>query len=233
MTTFDDLGIPFPLYKAPVETCASYVGERICVVSGEARRHCFQADGWFLRTCPSCGLETVHDLFYGRSNCYECKEPLPEPAETCVSYEELRAGRAGFGRDTVYGLVTRRELETGWCDGYSGRSYPGVETRTSESGRLQIRVPTQELVQLSSTPDYLAIQGACWRFSETRPLVYVGVWKQEDFAKNAPQGMTGRDFFLDILEDADPRLWESFGWIEVHVFKDDEKNTLTAYYDMD
>src|SRR5262249_48775216 len=110
MPTFADLGIPFPLFEAPIETCPDYVGEQDCCVSQQRKEHCFELGigSWLKISCVACG----GDLFLSGSadddwpaTCRHCGGPTPprfagEKAYVC--YEALRAGLAGFTKDSAF-----------------------------------------------------------------------------------------------------------------------------------
>lgn len=44
MTTFAELGIPFPLFEAPTSEASDYVGLSSCRLCEVKSRHCFRLD---------------------------------------------------------------------------------------------------------------------------------------------------------------------------------------------
>ena len=242
MPTFADLGIPFPLYEAPVETCSAYEGARTCCVTGERRDHCFalRAGGYVRVRCSACDeslyLHPTDDTFRAKI-CPQCGAPTPPPLvdgdEAYVSYEALRAGDAVITKDTDFGMISWEQLVDGWTHGIPGASYEGVETRTTDEGWTQAKLPEETLAELTRTPDFITWQGAVWMFEGIRPMIYVGEWSRNDFESGAPEGATPEAFFRETVRDSNDELWEYADGICIYVFRSPETGRHAAYYDMD
>ncbi|MGD2131543.1 MAG: hypothetical protein PVI23_02055 [Maricaulaceae bacterium] len=242
MTTFSDLGIPFPLYQAPIDTCPSYAGAQRCCVLGERRDHCFRlgSGDYLTMECAACGgalyLHPTESPLRVRT-CRHCGAPTPDPAaahdDAFISYEALRAGYAVFTKDTDYGMVSWQELEEGWSHGVPRPAPEGLRSRQSAGGWTQTQLPTDALFELTSTPDFLTCQGAVWLFSGARPMIYVGEWRKADFVAHAPNGRDAKEFFLNVVRDADDETWSYADSVFVYVFKDQVTDAYAAYYDLD
>ena len=59
-TRFADLGIPFPLFEAPIVENAMYIGVGGCSICGEQEVHCFWLQDVVLK-CKACGAQSARD----------------------------------------------------------------------------------------------------------------------------------------------------------------------------
>ena len=112
--TFDDLGIPFPLFKAPVKGASEYIGQGRCCISGKKNPHCFDISGGSLMLhCSSCNTSNELDCSAKVDViCENCGSEIQFPGYTdtiSISYEELRNGRAILSKDTEFGFFGRIE----------------------------------------------------------------------------------------------------------------------------
>ena len=132
--TFDQLGIPFPLFEAPVEEAQEYCGPAKCAVCQCESLHCFQLGiGCNLMVpCPECGTVTgldADDSPLGRlrqrtaTACCSCNKtipfPIPEtfnsgnpnlrPEAITLCYNCLRQGKGVMTMDTEFGMVSWEE----------------------------------------------------------------------------------------------------------------------------
>lgn len=242
MPTFTDLGIPFPLFEAPTETCPDYVRRQHCCVSGQSKDNCFRlgAGSWVKVGCPACGGDlylspTVES--FRPTECRHCGDPTP-PAlatqqEAFVCYEALRSGLAGHTKDCDFGMISWEQLESGWTHGVPGGRFPGFDTRTTAEGWVQVRLPKETLSELTRTPAFTTWQGDRWLFHGERPMIYIGEWKKRDFATHAPSGMPPEEFFREVMRDYDPRLWPPADSVCIYAFRDSLTGVYAAYYDMD
>lgn len=242
METFADLGIPFPLYEAPIRTCPDYEGKKICCIAKEERTHCFHLGigSWVKMPCIECKtdlyLNPIADQ-YRMKECPHCKAPTPPPIaekdNAYVSYEELRSGQAGYTKDSVYGLISWEQLESGWTLGVPDENFPTLETRKGEDDWTQVKLPQEVIFELTTTPNFITWQGGMWLFRETQPMIYIGEWGRKDFESKAPSGVSPEQFFRSVVSDADDETWEYIEGVCVYVFRDTQKNQYAAYYDMD
>jgi uncharacterized protein CbrC (UPF0167 family) len=216
--TFADLGIPFPLFEAPVDEASGYIGTAACLLCGTPNRHCFElgVGVQVVVECKSCGeqngLDTVEDMVKPCRSCGAPVQLLLDPdEEAAVCYQCLRAGKAAIVKDTVLGMVD-------WDEANEGTA-----------------APKELLFELVRTPGYTTWQGEQWQFCCNRPMVYAGIWDQEDFEEHAPDG-NGKAFFIDIVDEADDELWEDGQMdaaITVYVFRCPNCGNYKAHWDMD
>jgi uncharacterized protein UPF0167 len=236
VTTFAELGIPFPLFRAPTQDAESYAGIGACNICGERQAHRFRLYGGFIvAPCPSCGqdgaLEASEQI---DGACHVCGRTLSFPSiasksnaplHTC--YRCLRKQRAGFAIQTIVGYVGWEQAVAGLTgsipetltegamerltDSTQGFERVLVATDTEEFSELprrwySYRVSPDDLFELLRTPPYRTNQGEIWLFCCRRPMIYLGAWTQDDFAAHAADG-NGRALFDAIVPDSDDALW--------------------------
>jgi uncharacterized protein CbrC (UPF0167 family) len=216
--TFADLGIPFPLFEAPVDDASGYIGTAACLLCGARGRHCFElgVGVQVVVGCKRCGAQNGLDASEDTVEpCRSCGAPvqflLDSDEEAAVCYQCLRAGEAAIVKDTASGMVD-------WDEANEGTT-----------------APKELLIELVRTPGYTTWQGEQWQYCCDRPMVYIGTWGQEDFEEHAPNG-DGRAFFLDIVDEADGELWEDRQMdaaITVYVFRCLNCGNYKAHWDMD
>lgn len=220
MTTFADLGIPFPLFEAPTSETSDYVGLATCHLCGGKDRHCFEVDDLIV-PCPACGDENIH-ITDGRrdlaNSCRSCDSPIPCPklavaeGPVLVCYDCFRAGKAAITKATEFGIVGPEEAFEGGAGGV-----PGLETDQFEMVRVDpddddgddgcaVRIPTEHMWELLRTPLFLSWQQECWLFCCKKPMTYVGRW--ENVMKSLRPD-NPRAFYLDLFGPDD----EERGWI--------------------
>ena len=107
-----------------------------------------------------------------------------------------------------------------------------METRVTQNGWTQVKLPLDVLREITRTPDFNCNQGAIWQFCGTRPLVFVGEWRRRDFEKNAPHGVPADQFFCNVLNIA-PASKKSLDDACVYVFVNPELNNYCGYYEVD
>lgn len=242
MATFADLGIPFPLFEAPIATCPDYVGAQHCCLSRQRKDHCFRLGigSWVRIRCQGCGgdlfLAPAEDPFRA-ATCRHCGAPTPPPLcqqeKAFVSYEALRAGLAGFTKDSDFGMISWEQMESGWTHGVPGAQFPGFDTRTTAEGWVQVRLARETLSELTRTPEFVTWQGAHWLFQGVQPMIYIGEWKKRDFEIHAPNGMRPEEFFSQVLRGFDLRLWQYADKVCIYIFRDGLTGAYAAFYDMD
>ena len=241
MPTFENFGIPFPLFDADTERAAEYVGVRRCSLCGTGHVHCCElgigAD--VIITCRSCGKETPlnADDKMG-ANCPSCSGPVPFPAVTgsgqlVACYQCLRSGKAALTKDTVLGMVRWEDAQRGSTHGRPGLETTDFETIPKEDDWVAARVPQEHLMELVRTPTYHSIQGDQWQFCCRRPMTFIGEWDRDDFDRNAPDG-NGEAYFREVVQDVVDGLWEGELHDEtgVYVFRCRQCGRLTAHWDI-
>ena len=157
MTTFADLGIPFPLFEAPTGEASDYRGMANCRCCGGQDRHCFKlgiGDAMIL-PCPSCGTENGLGVDDGADvMCRSCgitiafPESMKDKEHSLICYGCLRAGKAAMTKDTEFGMVSWDQAFKGvthgaqgcgrtnsrWCRSTPTRTGMASESRASTSG---------------------------------------------------------------------------------------------------
>lgn len=222
--TFADLGIPFPLFEAPVKEAAEYSGVypcRLCRRTG----HCFHLqDGHLVVACPACGADNPLAVRHRRGGeCRECRAAVPFPVaadikELKACYDCLRAGRAALAKDTELGAIAWVNTLAGLTDPGYGPPHPDFETVAvpaeedddEDDEWFAARLPADVMFELLRTPDYISWQGETWLFCCRRPMVYLGSWAEADFDRHAPDG-DGPAYFLQVIPGVTADMWGDMG----------------------
>jgi len=204
---------PFELFDAPLTDASGYVGRALCDLCNSEAEDCFSLDGADLFTpCPKC-----QDLVHLNSKppialkCERCAfvfdgPTLPEEANCCSDC--FSGGRAAVTVDTELGMVRWEDAVDGWTHGLPGFKSEKWETsEPNKDGWTRIRVPSEFLLKLVRTPQYVAIQGECWLFCCHQPMVFLGVWSRERFVVESADGQ-GSALLDQYLGEHVPGLWE-------------------------
>lgn len=212
--TFDDLGIPFPLFSAPVAEAAEYRGKARCGICNTAATHCFSATS-----------TTGNDLIA----CYDCLRG----GKARISKDTVIGivGNADSGLADAVGEDRERLL------GYGFEVLPHP-LEPDEPDWHQVRVPSEHLRELLRTPNFLTFQGCVWHFCCRRPMIYVGTWKELEFEKHCGNE-SPISFFRRVVTD-----WPEgeFNWGETfpligcggpYVFQCADCGKYEGYHDMD
>ena len=238
--TFHDLGIPFPLFEAPVSQAKEYKGKGRCSLCHKEGVHCFElgigAD--VVVHCPSCAAEIALDADsrVGRA-CEACGNNLDflnlRRGAVLACYACVRSGRTAMSKNTELGLIAHEEALRGVTLGEPGLGHPDFEMVPQDEDWVGARLPTPMMMELLRTPGYSTIQGERWLFCCKAPMVYVGEWSRRKFTEMAPDG-NDRAFFEAIVEDRPPRLWEDdVGELTgIYVFRCASCRKYRAHWDM-
>ena len=238
--TFDDLGIPFPLFEAPVEDASEYVGPSTCSTCGKQGDHCFELEiGCALTVeCSHCGTENGLDAYDREAGpCHQCGKEIafPEVAEGAITicYACLREGKGAITKDTELGMVSWEQAYDGVTHGLPGLDRSDFEMVPKVDNWVGVRLDRQIMYELLRMPTYLTIQGECWLFCCRRPMVFLGCWSRDDFTRNAPDG-DGKAYFSEIIQDDMPGLWEDqlHDVTGIYVFKCQNCDRLKANWDI-
>jgi uncharacterized protein CbrC (UPF0167 family) len=218
--TFADLGIPFPLFEAPIKDTTHYRGVGQCSLCSQAGVHLFEPTDVSV-VCSHCATATFVIIQTSRRHrCRSCGGDLhiPNSAQArphlLVCYDCLRAGNAAICKMTVLGMVTWEQAQEGMTHGVPGLERDDFELVPVEDEPEWLRavVPSDLLWELLRTPGYTTWQGEQWQFCCKQPMIYVGEWKEDDFDRRAPGG-NGEAFFRETvlsdngLEAPYPELW--------------------------
>jgi hypothetical protein len=169
MATFSELGIPFPLFEAPVEE-TYYVGQGVCQRCDAESPHTFSRhQPSLLFPCPHCGQDNCRSAHVDKYlPCRSCgvKFVFPKTFKDRVlfCYSCFRLGRIPEVKDTEFGMVTWESALEGTTHGV-----PGLETDEFEMVVTDphpdpahewrgILAAQEDLFELLRTPDSLAWQ---------------------------------------------------------------------------
>lgn len=238
---FAQLGIPFPFFEGPSDQADEYCGLDTCSLCLNQNQHCFRLDiGCAVMVeCTSCGMVNGLDASDREScKCRQCNETVSFPdsgengLQTC--YSCLRSGKAAITKDTELGMISWEEAFEGITHGLPGLTNDDFEMIPRGNDWVGARLPQEMMFELLRTPNYLTIQGERWQFCCREAMVFVGQWRQEQFAQHAPDG-NGQLFFEQIVQDRLPWLWTSglHEGIGVYVFRCGRCGRMTAHWDID
>ncbi len=244
--TFADLGIPFPLYEAPVSPSddSDYIGKGTCSICGTANAHCFRlgipAD--LVIPCPSCGTPNGVDVVDGAAvDCRACGAAVPFPPNVAAHKEPkccfgcLRAGRAAITKDTEFGMVSWNEVVSGVTNGVPGLRQDQFEPVVVDPAEdwVGVRLPEAILLELVRTPTYGTWQGECWLFCCRHPMTFLGEWHQEQCERRAGVG-SGEGLYYSVVEDVPPDTWDALGHaLSVYIFECKRCGKLRGHFDSD
>lgn len=176
MTTFDDLGISFPLFTASVSEAAEYRGAGLCAQCHLHTNHTFES--------ATSGLVCYSCLQNGRAQ-FSKHTVIGD----VVSQDRLDA--IGIPQDAIrshgFDTLEPHPLEPDEPDWHVVRTPPGL------------------LAELSITPNFNCFSDCTWLFCCGRPMVYRGIWKAHDFSRNAG-GNGVEPFYNSVMVDACDRI---------------------------
>jgi uncharacterized protein CbrC (UPF0167 family) len=246
MATFADLGIPFPLFEAPIEDASDHVAPATCRLCGGRDRHCFElgiGDALIL-PCPACGAMNGLDAD-DRADvpCRSCGGTVPFPEglkakkRLLACYECLRGGKAALTKSTEFGAVSWEGAFAGVTSGEPGLRTDQFEMVPvdAEEDWYAVRIPGEHLWELLRTPDIVNWQEERWLFCCRRPMTYLGGWcsVMESLRPHDP-----RAFFDGIIDPDDvsvDRLWEGLesGAVCLYVYRCHSCGRHRATWDTD
>jgi uncharacterized protein CbrC (UPF0167 family) len=238
--TFVDLGIPFPLFDGPSDQASEYCGVCTCSLCGVTQQHCFRLGIGcaVMIECPNC--TSLNGLgAYDREDvsCRQCHAPMPFPdiedPEIKACYSCLRSGKAAITKDTELGMVSWEQAFEGVTHGIPGLNRSDFEMVPKEDDWVGARLPEEFMFELLRTPTYGSIQGEQWQFCCRAPMVFVGEWSRDEFARRAPEG-DGARYFDEIVQNKIPGLWEDklHEITGVYVFRCSTCDRVTAHWDV-
>lgn len=230
-----DLGMFFPLYKAPLDTVSGLVENQTCATCARDRSHLFGLDSndYLLDPCPACGdlvglSLASSDESAEPSICVRCSTrsywPQTRPRDVvAVCYECLRAGRAAIAHETEVGDIDLLHAWQGLARfgrpetaRREGLATTVLETYADGTQSIGVRLPQDLLFELLRTPRHQALQREYWPYHCGGFTAYLGRWQQEDFEHQAPG--RGREWFGERVAPGEPweDMWEwlpgDVGW---------------------
>jgi uncharacterized protein CbrC (UPF0167 family) len=239
MTTFSDLGTPFPLFQAPIDDASDFVGQGICGLCDAHSNVCFELGigSEVIVTCPACSREVGLDADDRQNGtCPRCGTSVifpavPERLLCCFSC--LRNGRAAITKDTELGMVSWEHASQGLTHGVPGLNRSDFELVPTESDWVRARVDGHLLVEMVRTPGYSTIQGERWKFCCQQPMAFVGSWSREEFAARASDG-DGKALLALVLGEDVPGLWEDelHDVTGIYVFRCRACSRLAGHWDI-
>jgi hypothetical protein len=202
--TFDELGIPFPLFAADVSTVDDYAGRGTCSLCNTADQHVFTLDydGGLALRCPACAVDRVvrhPDDDDDEPACDACGTSFDLPdAPILVCYRCFRDGRAVFPRHTTEGFVDLDAIRLGHAgarQGFASEQFATVEVDLRTGAARQppatpypeherkvrhfaARIPIDQMTELLRTPMFVG--EAAWPFHCARPMIFLGSWDPDD-----------------------------------------------------
>ena len=227
------VGMPFPLFKAPLGNIHGLLRDINCSICGQHRLYAFPFDDCdsVIRPCLQCG--NAVGLIRGwkqrppePSICAHCGFANPWPADRPdveidpVCYECLRAGRVAIQHETESFIVTYALAVQGMArlndpDFAAREKFPTTVLTTYDDGSQSIGVhlPSPLLFELLRTPNHQALQQEYWPWHCGGLMAYVGRWEPDDFNQRA--GGEGYEWFARHLpayraDEADD-MWS---WLE-------------------
>ena len=208
-TTFEDLGLSFPLFKAPIDKASDYQGEQLCDLCSTEKPHCFMlsigAD--IVVECPSCqtknGLDADDREDMPCVNCDEIIEfPIESDDELHGCYACVRSGKAAMTQDTELGMIRYEDAQAGLTHGR-----PDLDTVQNAEVEDKAKLNKDDMMELVTTPTYMTMQGERWLFCCQKPMIYLGEWTAKDFESRTPDG-DALSYFKTVVEGCDRMYFE-------------------------
>lgn len=245
-TTFIELGIPFPLYEAPVEGAddSDYVRIGACCICGTADTPCFSLGigTALMMACPACGVVNGLDVHSKAPvNCRACAVSIEFPSsvaarkEPKTCYKCLRAGKAALTKDTEFGMVSWDQAFSGVTNGVPGLRQDQFEAVVLDAQEdwVGVKLTEEIMFELLRTPTYGTWQGERWLFCCRYPMTFVGEWVHDEFTRHAPDG-DGERFYYEAIADIPEGSWDALGQgLSVYVFECKRCGKLRAHWDSD
>ena len=122
--------------------------------------------------------------YVGSEYCEKCDAQAGhvfEINEELVCYACLRNRRVSIVQDTEFGMVTDEFAELGQTHGTPILKTDMFPVVTTSGGWQSAVIPSDDLWELITTPNYATWQGERWLFCCAKPMVYIGVWSKEAF----------------------------------------------------
>jgi uncharacterized protein CbrC (UPF0167 family) len=206
---FDELGMPFKLFEAPVSSA--------------------MVDSAGVRPCAHCKQQATV-LFEGA--CYTCFRGGLAPHTVVTVYGMVRPEDAARG--LTHGIPLADPTKLRGCELVA---HP-VDARFPDEKWYSVRIDSKELIELTRTPGYRSWQGERWQFCCLRPCVFVGEWSYAQWTEKAQVEGVSLDAFLSTvfrigdLDDAEELgLCLEEGTVRNYVFRCQLCEKPIAYYD--
>lgn len=245
-TTFTELGIPFPLYEAPVraEGDPSFVRSGMCCVCDVREQICFHLGIGDAIVLPCPGCETINGLDVSDQATIDCRncgtsiefpERVANKKEPKVCYPCLRAGKAALTKETEFGMISWEQAFAGHTHGVPGLKQDQFETVVIDADEdwYGVKLPQEMMFELLRTPTYDTWQGERWLFCCRYPMTFVGEWQREDFDQRATDG-DGEKLYNSVVEEFYTGTWDVLGQrLSVYVFECKQCGRLRSHCDSD
>ena len=208
-----DRGMPFPLWHGLLdEDCP---GAGVCTVCTRYRNDLFGVKH-LAHPCFACGgmVAWQSDATGELVRCSHCdrlnewpKDWPWEHEDIVACYECLRAGKAGIGASTEWGVVDLQNA----LDGVAVATDDSVADKASAAGfevsSIQryghswpaIHLPQKQLDEVARSLTPKSLQDECWPWHCGSFMSYLGNWHQDDFDRARPGD--GKGFFVENYEN--------------------------------
>ena len=246
--TFAEIGIPFRLYDAPIETCSDFVGRGDCSICGRTDQYIFAVGigDYLIVSCDNCGqINGLNCSDKKDGVCPNCSAIVAWPLsreQVLVCYDCLRKGRVHLTQDTELGMITWENAQSGWTHGIPGHSENNFPVRSHSEfdpmtqGNVtwyQYALPRDDMEELGRTPTFSSWQGERWLLHCERFMTYIG----EPLAR--PQNQTSPEIIEAIKLILAKGGWEfslEQAWnssVCVYLFRCEICGALDGYDDVD
>ena len=225
--TFAEIGIPFPLYEAPIETCSDFRGQGDCSICKRAEQWIFSASigDDLIVACGNCEQLNALSCYDKKDEtCTSCSKLVPWPLsqdEVLVCYDCLRVGRAALNQDTDLGMIRWEDTQRGNTHGIPGPNLSGFAAQPKEDDPewQEYQIAREDMEELNRTPGYSSWQGERWPFHCGRVMVYIGEPKTRPQSEATPEVVAAT---MNLVKSEGWNLNESDIWnssICVYLFR--------------
>ncbi|PQO36781.1 hypothetical protein C5Y96_06330 [Blastopirellula marina] len=247
MKTFAQLGIPFPLFEAPISETSDYLGISQCEICEQREQHCFRLNNGdhVVVRCPQCQTENgLRANCPGTFACQSCASSLTLPGRSKregvrICFSCLREGKGAIGKDTEFGAVWWENALLGHTHGVPGLKAAGFETviLDPEENWAGVRLSQEKLFELLRTPSFSTWQGEIWLFCCKSPMTYIGEWQSVSASLEEEESRKLFGQLTAEIEEFPNWDWESVsnpdGGVSLYAFQCKQCGHYRANYDMD
>lgn len=246
MNTFRQMGVPFPLHDAPIDSHddGDYFGLGTCSVCEARNSHCFRlgVGSYLVIACSACGVANGLNVYDAKAaQCRHCGKEVPFNSnvagkrEPKICYACLRAGKVALTKDTEFGMISFEQAISGVTNGVPGLQQDQFESVVfdDEEDWRGAKVPTELLWELMKTPGYGTWQGERWLFCCRHPMTFVGEWERDQFDAHSPDG-DGSQFCYSVLTHLPENAWDAIGdAVAAYVFQCKQCGRFRGHWDCD
>ena len=237
--TFAQIGMPFPLFEAPVADATGFEPRGNCAVCGSRDIAVFNTGGEFeVVACYAClrtgRVPCMKDTEFGFVDAEHAARGLthgtPSPPPPALGYELVPHSGDSEDEDAPSGDAP--------CPTYQGEGFVMWDAGDAGERWYSVRIAREHLEELLRTPNYSTWQGEQWQFCCHRPAVFVGAWVLDDWTRAAAERGVEVPALLQEVLDLRPReaadLAEWLGGdstVSTYVFRCSTCGKLRAHQD--